>query len=86
MDPQVTRQDGFNVLHRAIWGNTPAHTETVRVFLEAGVSPTAPAAAAKFGAQTQEVLVAPLQMVENNDATRRLLQDWIVRDFDAGNS
>lgn len=77
LDPHKTRVDGFNAMHRAIWGNTPAHTATVKVFLEAGVPATAPVMAAKFGAQTKEVWVTPLQMIENNDATKALLEEWI---------
>ena len=68
--------DGFNAFHRAIWGNTPGHTDTVRVFLEAGAPPNKPTLAAKYGAQTQEAWVHPLQMIERNDATRELLEAW----------
>lgn len=32
-------RDGFTPLHRACWGGEPRHTDTVRVLLEAGVSP-----------------------------------------------
>jgi ankyrin repeat protein len=40
LDPKTVHHDGFNALHRAIWGDTPQHTETVKVILEAGVSPS----------------------------------------------
>ena len=80
LDPNEMRQDGFNSLHRAIWGNTQAHTETVKVLLEAGVSPSRYAKAAKYGAQTQEMLVRPIDMVEHNSETLALLKQWVAQE------
>lgn len=40
LDPNIARGDGFNALHRALWGDGKSHTETVKVLLEAGVSPS----------------------------------------------
>jgi len=37
-------RDGFTGLHRACWGQSPAHAQTVRVFLELGVDPNQKAA------------------------------------------
>ena len=84
LDPRQTRQDGFNPFHRAIWGNSAAHTETVKVFLEAGLSPNEMARAAKYGAQTEEVDVAPIDMVDTNEATRELLQEWVLQKRSSG--
>ena len=74
-NPHRTGFDGFNPLHRAIWGDTPQHTRTAEVFLEWGLSPTEPAYVTKFGAQTEAGYVTPMQMVEN-EGTRELLDIW----------
>ena len=38
LDPSDMNKDGFTPIHRAAWGNEKRHTDTVRVFLKAGVS------------------------------------------------
>ena len=38
LDPSDMHKDGFTPIHRAAWGNEKRHTDTVRVFLKAGVS------------------------------------------------
>jgi ankyrin repeat protein len=42
-DPTAVGPDGYNALHRAIWGDDEGHTEAVELLLEAGLSPTKPA-------------------------------------------
>jgi ankyrin repeat protein len=37
--PNTHHPDGFAPVHRASWGLEPRHTETVKAFLDAGVSP-----------------------------------------------
>ena len=37
IDPNSVHTDGFAPIHRACWGSKMSHTETVRVFLQAGV-------------------------------------------------
>jgi hypothetical protein len=39
MDPMETHDDGFPPIFKASWGETKYHAETVRVFLNNGVSP-----------------------------------------------
>jgi len=74
LDPNTVRGDGFNVLHRALWGETPGHTETVKVLLEAGVSPSKMAKTAKGE-------VHPLNMLPgNNEATKKVLLDAIDKE------
>jgi hypothetical protein len=38
LSPTDMHKDGFNPLHRACFGSEPRHTETVKVFMEAGVN------------------------------------------------
>jgi ankyrin repeat protein len=39
LDPMDKHKDGFYPIHRACWGRDPRHTQTVKVFLENGISP-----------------------------------------------
>lgn len=39
LDPSDMHRDGFTPIHRAAWGTQKRHTQTVRVFLKAGVDP-----------------------------------------------
>ena len=39
LDPNERHSDGYAPMHRALWGQEQRHTDTVRGFLEAGVSP-----------------------------------------------
>ena len=39
VDLNHRHQDGFTGFHRACWGANPTHAETVKTFLELGVSP-----------------------------------------------
>ena len=41
LDPRDKHSDGYEPMHRAIWGREQRHTDTVKVFLDAGVSPSA---------------------------------------------
>ena len=69
-----THHDGFNALHRAIWGDDPGHTEVVELLLKAGLSPTKQANVPDQG------LVSPIDMVNENQATRALLEEWIRKE------
>ncbi|KAJ1416343.1 hypothetical protein B484DRAFT_156085 [Ochromonadaceae sp. CCMP2298] len=51
LNPLDMHQDGFLPLHRACWGMEKKHTDTVRVFLKAGVDPKSPALNGKNCAQ-----------------------------------
>ena len=64
LDPRGTpHDDGFQPIHRAVWGGEQRHTDTVKVFLDAGVHVDE---AAKNGQR-------PIEMVRSNQGTRRLL-------------
>lgn len=66
--------DGFKPLHRAIWGNDRTHTETVKVLLEAGASPT-------DGAHVPgQRYVLPIEQLNDNNATKALLERWIKKE------
>jgi ankyrin repeat protein len=65
LDPMDRHSDGYIGMHRACWGNEQRHTDTVRAFLEGGVSPTAKAS---NGAK-------PIDMARN-PATKELLKSW----------
>lgn len=43
LDANDYHSDGYTPMHRACWGQKPHHTETVKVFLEAGVPFNQPA-------------------------------------------
>ena len=40
LDPMEKHADGYYPIHRACWGSQPRHTETLKVFLDHGISPT----------------------------------------------
>ena len=80
LDPKTVRHDGFNALHRAIWGDTPQHTETVKVILEAGVSPSMIANMISTRPDQQSGPVPPINMVNENEATKALLEEWILKE------
>jgi len=80
LDPKTVRHDGFNALHRAIWGDTPQHTETVKVILEAGVSPSMIANMISTRPDQQSGPVPPIKMVNDNEATKALLEEWILKE------
>ena len=80
LDPNTVRHDGFNALHRAIWGDTPMHTETVKVILEAGVSPSMMANMISTRPDQQSGPVPPINMVNENKATKALLEEWILKE------
>ena len=70
LNPSDRHKDGYTPLHRACWGAEERHTETVRVLLEAGVSPQEKANNGGL----------PVQMAQNNPATRKLLHTYIHKD------
>lgn len=70
LNPSDRHSDGYTPLHRACWGGEPRHTETVRVLLQAGVSPHEKAA---NGGQ-------PVMMAQGNPKTKLLLDTWIHKD------
>ena len=80
LDPKTVHHDGFNALHRAIWGDTPQHTETVKVILEAGVSPSMIANMISTRPDQQSGPVPPIKMVNDNEATKALLEEWILKE------
>ena len=62
--------DGYTPIHRACWGRTQRHADTVQVFLEFGhVSPFEP---------SRNDGRVPLDMT-TNPATRKVLEDWIAK-------
>merc|ERR1711998_638462 len=67
-------RDGYTAMHRALWGDDDTHTETVELLLEAGSSPSRPAIVPGQGE------LAPLDMVNENKATARLLKRWIEKE------
>jgi ankyrin repeat protein len=62
LDPMVMHQDGYYPMHRACWGREARHTDTVRVFLEHGVSPTLESSKGKICAD-----------MTTNEETKKLL-------------
>mmetsp|Transcript_13831 Transcript_13831/g.35842 ORF Transcript_13831/g.35842 Transcript_13831/m.35842 type:complete len:197 (+) Transcript_13831:61-651(+) len=64
LNPSDMHTDGYTPLHRSCWGGEPRHTETVKVLLEAGVSPDEPSKDGKL----------PVDMVRGNRKTRKLLK------------
>ena len=84
LDPRDKHDDGYEPMHRAIWGREPRHTDTVRVFLEAGVPPSAkgpndnaPLSMARGNAATKDLIRAALQeekrkaKIERNNRKQR---------------
>lgn len=64
--------DGYYAIHRACWGSTPGHTETVRKLLKLGV----PIDLAAENGST------PLDNVRSNEGTRKLLLHWSKKQAD----
>ena len=56
-------------MHRACWGGDQRHTDTVRVFLEAGVSPFEKTAEGKD----------PVDIIIRNPGTEKLLREWMAK-------
>eukprot|EP00538_Stauroneis_constricta_P007063 CAMPEP_0119547742 /NCGR_PEP_ID=MMETSP1352-20130426/1799_1 /TAXON_ID=265584 /ORGANISM="Stauroneis constricta, Strain CCMP1120" /LENGTH=213 /DNA_ID=CAMNT_0007592759 /DNA_START=98 /DNA_END=739 /DNA_ORIENTATION=+ len=68
LDPmEFHARDGYLPMHRACWGREKRHAQTVKVFLQEGMSPTQPAKNGK----------TPMEMAANNPLTKRYLQDYI---------
>ena len=67
--PTWRHADGYTPMHRAAWGDTPGHTETVRVFLNGGTPWDEPSTDFETA----------LQMT-NNKETKRLLEKWKAAD------
>lgn len=74
VSPFLIGRDGYNALHRAIWGDDPEHTETVELLLEAGLSPSKPAVVPGQGT------LAPIDMVNENEGTAKLLKRWLTKE------
>lgn len=73
--------DGFIPMHRACWGSTPRHTETVLAFLEHGVDVLTTALDPEFGNgpsrfESQDGVMTPLNMSGTNPITMGLLKAW----------
>lgn len=68
IDPSNMHKDGFTPIHRAGWGKEDRHTDTVRIFLEAGVS---------VFEQSRDGQVA--REMSSNTATIQLLKKWEKR-------
>mmetsp|Transcript_61859 Transcript_61859/g.109877 ORF Transcript_61859/g.109877 Transcript_61859/m.109877 type:complete len:183 (+) Transcript_61859:43-591(+) len=64
LDPSFRHRDGYTPIHRACWGSEKRHTDTVKVFLEAGVPHDEAASNGK----------TPVELVRNNDKTVKLLK------------
>lgn len=79
VDPTLVGRDGFNALHRAIWGDEESHTEIVEMLLEAGLSPT------KMAEKPGEGMVEPINMINENEKTEKLLKRWIAKKEKGGN-
>jgi len=79
LDPNPRHADGFTPIFRACWGREERHTETVRVFLEAGVSATARALDGPGGRPGG----APLDHARRMQ-TKNLLKEWIARELESG--
>lgn len=56
------------------------HTETVRVILEAGVSPSKIADTIGTQPGQKSGPVHPINMVDDNAATKKLLEEWIAKE------
>ena len=69
LDPNEMHRDGYTPIHRACWGAEERHTDTVRVLLESGVSPSQPTARKQL----------PVQLTQNA-ATRKLLHEYLHAD------
>ena len=65
LDPTARHRDGYSPFHRAAWGTEQRHTDTVRVFLEHGVSVDIVASDGSTAYQ-----------FSRNPATKVLLAEW----------
>lgn len=74
-DPLHRHGDGFIPMHRACWGSSPKHTESVLVFLEHGVDVSIDAEDPDQKA-AQGNRLTPLDMSEMNPMTVGLIQEW----------
>jgi hypothetical protein len=77
-DPLHRHEDGFIPMHRACWGTTPKHTESVLVFLEHGVDVLTSADDPNDSPQfdEQDGMMTPLNMSGTNPMTFGLVQEW----------
>lgn len=79
-DANERHTDGFIAMHRACWGNTPKHTETVITFLEHGVDVLTTAVDPNYPESDtfKETggLMTPLNMSGANPMTLGLLTEW----------
>ena len=73
-NPALIGRDGYNALHRAIWGDDREHTEVVEMLLEAGLSPSKAAVVPGSGT------IMPLDMVNENADTHRVLKRAIDKE------
>ena len=64
LDPSDMHKDGYTPMHRSCWGREQRHTDTVKVFLEAGVPWDQPTARKH----------TPLQLTQN-EKTRMVLHE-----------
>lgn len=74
VNPHLIGRDGYNALHRALWGEEPEHTEAAELLLEAGLSPS------KVAVVPGQGELAPIDMVQDNDATLRLVKRWLAKE------
>ena len=68
-------------MHRACWGSTPRHTESVLAFLEHGVDVMTTARDPEYGNgpsryELQDGMMTPLNMSGMNPLTVGLLEAW----------
>lgn len=77
-DPLHRHKDGFIPMHRACWGTTPKHTESVLRFLEHGVDVLTDAVDPNESPQfdEQDGRMTPLNMSGTNPMTYGLLEEW----------
>lgn len=77
-DPLHRHKDGFVAMHRACWGTTPKHTESVLRFLEHGVDVLTDAVDPNESPQfdEQDGKMFPLNMSGTNPMTFGLLDEW----------
>ena len=65
--PNAAHKDGFFPVHRACWGKEKRHTETLRVFLEAG----------NYGMKTSDgKSLLEVCKSSGNSASIQLVGDW----------
>ena len=81
VDALHRHKDGFIPMHRACWGSTPVHTESVLAFLEHGVDVMTTALDPEYGNgpsryELQDGMMTPLNMSGMNPMTVGLLEAW----------